>query len=159
MREQADEPQPEEGVALAPGGPYLLAALICERILEEKDGTKTLMRVLDWVHRYAYGPTSREEMEPFEFNIALYLKFRCGKVSGPRQVRIAVERPDGSVQVLGNFPVGFDEGEARVVEFAFPLTFRFEIPGLYWFKVYFEEGDLLAARVPLRVQYFRYGSS
>ncbi len=154
MREQADEPQPEEGAALAPGGPYLLAALICERVLEEKDGTKTLMRVLDRVSQHAQGPAPPPQMEPFVFNLAIYLRFRCGNVSGPRQVRVTVGRPDGSVQDLGDFPVVFDEGEARVVEFVLHLTARFEIPGLYWFKVYFE-GDLLAARIPLMVEYLR----
>jgi hypothetical protein len=147
-----DEAGPkEEGVALAPGGPYLVAALLCERVLDEKDNVKTLVRIVDRVLRHVAGPAPPEQMEPFEYDCAIYLRFRCGRVSGPRQVRVDVARPDGGRQTIIHVPVRFEEGDTRFADVVLRLIARFDTPGLYWFLVYFE--DELAARIPFTVEY------
>ena len=38
-------------------GPYLSAALLCEKVLEEKDGVKSAIRIIDRVTRTVTGPS------------------------------------------------------------------------------------------------------
>ena len=59
-------------------GPYLSAAFLCEKVLEEKDGVKSAIRIIDRVTRTAVGPNPPMEMEPFQYNIVLLLKFKSG---------------------------------------------------------------------------------
>lgn len=140
-----------EGIALAANGPYLMAALLCERVLVEQDGVQTLVRVVDRLLRHTFGADPPEHMEPFVYTCAIYLRFRCGEVSGPRPVTIEVLGPEGQERRVGPLPVRFEGGENRFANAILTMDLEIRVPGQYWFHVYFE--DRLAARIPLLVEY------
>ena len=48
-------------------GPYLAVAVFCEKVLVERDGVTSAIRLVDRVNRSAVGPESPEVMEPFDY--------------------------------------------------------------------------------------------
>jgi len=67
-----------EATARSNQGPFLAAAVICEKILEERDGVKSAIRIVDRVTRTVVGPSPPEEMEPFDWDGALLIKLKSG---------------------------------------------------------------------------------
>jgi hypothetical protein len=133
-------------------GPYLQAAMICERVLQEKDGVISIIRVIDRVTRTVVGPDAPEEMEPFNYELTLLVTLKSGPSQGTYQVRIDIENPSGIRQQGPSLPI-FLEGQDRGQNLILNMNARFTEPGLYWFDVYFDER--LMTRVPFRVVYAR----
>jgi hypothetical protein len=134
-----------------PGGPYLVAALLCEKVLEEKDGVKTLVRVIDRVFQQVLGPEPPSQMPPLTLNLALYVRFRSGKAAGPSRVTVRLVRPSGESSELGQLTLYFEEGDAKFVDLVANLHLNLDQPGQWWFEVYLQ--DQRVAAVPLEVRY------
>lgn len=133
-------------------GPYIQAALICEKVIEEKDGVLTLVRVIDRVTHSITGPDAPEKMPTFIYPISLVIMLKSGNAKGTYSVRIDMEPPSTEVQHLPTFPVHL-EGEERGQNLILNLNISLQEPGLYWFDVYFDENKL--TRIPLKVLYAR----
>lgn len=133
-------------------GPYIVAALICERTLEEKDGAISIVRMIDRLTHAAVGPGVPEKMEPFDYALTLLVALRSGRAQGTFQVRIDLEQPSGVRSRGPSLPV-FLEGQERGQNLVMNMNVRFGEPGLYWFDVYFDER--LLTRIPLRLIYAR----
>lgn len=136
-------------------GPYLSAALVCERVLQEKDGVNSLIRVIDRLTHTVAGPTVPEQMEPFPYAMTLVLMLKSGMAHGSFQVRLDIEPPSGVAKPGPSLPV-FLEGGERGVNVVLQMNVQFAEPGLYWFDVYFvDKEDKLLTRIPFRVIYAR----
>ncbi|MGH9740926.1 MAG: hypothetical protein ACRD51_01105, partial [Candidatus Acidiferrum sp.] len=55
-------------MATAEGGPYLQMACFCEKVLNEKDGVLSIIRVIDRLTVNASGPDSPEQMPAGQIN-------------------------------------------------------------------------------------------
>jgi hypothetical protein len=131
-------------------GPYLVAALICEKVLIEKDDVVSVIRMVDRITQSATGPDTPETMPPLALQMTALIAFKSGDARGPMTVAIQPEDPRG-VQ-LGLFrQTSHFEGEDRGVNLIINLNFVAEIPGLYWWDVLLD-GERIT-RMPLRVQY------
>lgn len=136
-----------------PGGPYLSAALVCERVIQEQDGVLTAIRIIDRIIQSAIGVEAPDEMPSFGVNITLLVVLKAGAARGRHQVRITIEAPSGEqMPQEATLPVLL-EGEERGVNLILTLGFLAEQEGLYWFNVYFGDQDTLLTRVPLRIVY------
>jgi hypothetical protein len=136
-----------------PGGPYLSAALLCERVLQEGDGVLSIIRVVDRLIQSAVGPGAPDDMPPFPVNLTLVVLLKSGEARGRHTVRLAIEAPSGELLPdAGSLPVLL-EGEERGVNLLLNLGFIAEQEGLYWFNVHFGTQDVLLTRIPLRVVY------
>jgi hypothetical protein len=137
-----------------PGGPYLSAALLCEKVLREGDGVLSIIRIVDRLIQSAVvGPDEPEEMPPFPVNLTVVLVLKSGSARGRHSVRVTVEAPSGELMPQeASLPVLL-EGEERGVNLLLNLGFMAEHEGLYWFNVYFGTQDVLLTRIPLRVIY------
>ncbi len=133
-------------------GPYLQAALFCEKVLQEQDGVHSIIRVIDRVTHTVVGPAPPEQMEPFSYPMTLVLMLKAGKAQGSFQVRVDIDPPSGVPKRGPALPV-FLEGGERGVTLVVQMNIQFAEPGLYWFDVYFE--DKLLTRMPFRVIYAR----
>jgi hypothetical protein len=130
------------------GGPFVSAALVCEKALHEKDGVISFIRVVD---RFVIqGPT--DEMPPgsaVKFTVALCLK--AGDARGKRKVVLRPEKPSGetmpdaAMQVL--FEGDADRGVNVIMEMAFPV----DQEGLYWLDALIDTQRI--TRIPLRIMY------
>lgn len=142
-----------------PDGPYLMAALICEKVLQEPDGITTLVRVVDRVQVAATstlpGVALPENMPPIAVNtLTLFIGFKSGAARGTHKVGVRLEKPDG-LKILTQEVDMLFEGEDRGVNLKMPLNLVLDMPGLYWFEVLLD-GEFVT-RVPLRIVYQRQG--
>ena len=126
--------------------PYITAALLCESVIEEKNGTLSIVRIAD---RMEYQVTGMPEgyVPVLQFQGLLALK--SGPAKGNFKVEIKTARPTGKVspEVI-SIPVQLNGGDHGFnVKLSFVLTVHEE--GLHWFDVYFD-GELLT-RIPFTV--------
>lgn len=148
------------------GGPYLQIAAICEQVIEGKDGVLSLIRVIDRVNHQAgiIGPPGMaippevaaavpEEMPPFVHNFVVVISFKVGEVRGSHQLRLDLEKPDMTTQTLVSQDVFLEGGEDRGVNVVNRMVWQFDIQGLHWFNVYFDNS--LMAKMPMRIVYLR----
>ena len=133
-------------------GPYLQAALFCERVLDEKDNVKSLIRVIDRLQVQSRGPQTPEAMPEVRRDLVAYLSFKSGSAVGPVPMRITLTRPSGLTDSspLWQATVHFEGGTRGVVQ-----TLRMRVvlreAGPYWFNLYVE--DRLVTRMPFEVIY------
>jgi hypothetical protein len=126
--------------------PHLQVATFCEKILEEKDGALTLVRMIDRLTHHG----QEAEMQPFPFSLALAVVFKSGFMRGRATITVCPVSPTGKVLPALTHQVHF-EGDERGAGLALHLTFVFEEEGLYWFDVRLNEE--LVTRVPMRILY------
>ncbi len=132
-------------------GPYLSAALICEKVLTEQDGAKSAIRIIDRVTRTVVGPSLPEQMEPFDYQLAMLVRLKSGWARGPHTLRVNLIKPSGESPPSMEQTLIFEGEEDRGVDVVANLAIKFDLPGIYWFEIYLNEVRL--TRVPLRIIY------
>jgi len=133
-------------------GPYLKAALLCENVIEDKQGVLSLIRVVDRFMQTAVGPGAPTEMPPLTVSVVAVLMLVAGEARGAHEIQLEIEKPSGLRQSLGSSSVLF-EGEDRGVNLVARMQLVLESQGLYWIDV--RLGDEVISRMPLRVVYGR----
>lgn len=134
-------------------GPWLTAALICERVLQEADGTLSAIRIVDRITNSAIGQGTPAEMPPMPVNLTLLIALKAGAAHGRHDLKVELEGPNGlRTPVAETISVLF-EGEDRGANVVLALNWIAQHEGLYWFDVVLNER--LVSRVPLRVVYLR----
>lgn len=84
-----------ELVATFETGPYLQAALFCERVLDEKDNVKSLIRLVDRLVVQATGPDVPDTMPEITRQVIAFLSFKSGEAVGTVPIKITLKRPSG----------------------------------------------------------------
>ncbi|MBI3459787.1 hypothetical protein HY230_00395 [Candidatus Acetothermia bacterium] len=133
-------------------GPYLATAVLCERVLEEKDGVISAIRIIDRVIQTASGSTIPENMPPFLLNMNALLSFKSGNVRGKHTIKLAPSTPSGKTMPELSYPILL-EGEDRGANLIVQLSIQIEEEGIYWFNIFLD--DHLVTKMPLRVVYQR----
>src|SRR3990172_5861171 len=113
-------------------GPYLKAALICDEVLEGKDGVLSLIRVVDRLTVTAAGPTVPGAMPPVPHRLKLVIMIVSGKARGTHTITVTIETPDGIARPAWESTIlleGEDRGSNLVVE----LGYEFKLEGIHWF--------------------------
>ncbi|MEW6141849.1 MAG: hypothetical protein AB1597_01660 [Chloroflexota bacterium] len=132
-------------------GPFLIAALICEKLLTERDGVTSAIRIIDRLTHYEVGPNPPATMPAFNWKGSLLILFKSGRARGPMTLRVPLEKPNGTrVAGLPNV-INFEGEDDRGVELKTDIEIRLDMPGLYWFHVTLDDVEL--TRMPLRVFY------
>ena len=137
-------------------GPYLGAALLCERVMEEKDGVLSVIRIVDRVIHTAIGPTASVTMPPLTYALTALIILKSGAARGTSQVKIDMEEPSGIV-TSGPSLTALMEGEDRGANLVMGMQMTFKETGLYWFNVYAD--DQLITKIPFRVVYTRIAAA
>ena len=133
-------------------GPHVVAAAICEKVLQEQDGVLSLIRIIDRVMIQVRGDQVPGELpEGGGMNVTLAVLLRSGDARGRHPISVSVETPDGRelppqpMDVLFEQP---DAGANLILNMSLPA-----IEGLYWLIVTVDDREL--TRTPLRVIYQR----
>jgi hypothetical protein len=123
-------------------------AVICERVLQEKDGVLSLIRIVD--RFFVYGTPKEMPLSVVQgtFVIAMKSGFHRGKL----EIKLRGTTPSGKPMPGGEFPVLF-EGDDRGIGIVAPFQFALDEEGLYWLDVVLEEATI--TRIPMRVVYQR----
>lgn len=135
------------------GGPYLAAAVLCEKVLEEKDGALSAIRMVDRVIQFVLGSGTPTSMPETPIELTLLVTLKAGSAVGSQEFRMELEKPSGLRAPFGPSLTVFFEGQDRGSNLVFPLQYRATEEGLYWISI-LVDGRLLT-RVPLRVVYQR----
>ena len=138
----------------ATNGPYLNAALICEKILQEKDEAISVIRVVDRVTVTAVASSSPEKLPSTTLNLSALLVFKSGSAKGRSTIKWVVEQPSG-IRTPEQLLSALFEGDDRGVNFIISLNIVVDQEGVYWFDVFLE--DQLLTRIPLRILYQQIG--
>jgi hypothetical protein len=137
-------------------GPYLNAALICEKVLQEKDEAISVIRMIDRIIVTVNALGSPESLPPIPISLAVLIALKSGNARGRSTVKLRIESPSGLKLPDQLLPVLF-EGEDRGVNLVMNLNLVLNQEGVYWFDVLLEEQ--LLTRMPLRAVYQRIGTS
>lgn len=127
------------------GGPHLSAAVLCQHVLEEKDGVNSLIRMID---RLTITTGAVQAMPEFQATLLLYLSFKSGSAKGNYEAGVVFVNPEGEEEQRMTIPF-FCEGEERGNNIRVALNLSIKRPGLYWFNIFL--ADQMITRVPLRV--------
>jgi hypothetical protein len=125
-------------------GPHLAAALICERTLQEQDGTISMIRVVD---RVTFLQNPQGELLQPQQPVTLVVMLKSGEARGSYKVQVRQEKPSGEDDQVLETAILL-EGEDRGVNLIVNLGWEPDQAGLYWFDVFFE-GERVT-RMPLR---------
>jgi len=123
--------------------PYLIAALLSEKILKEENGTLSVIRIADKIEWETAGmPDGVKLSVPIEGLISV----KSGPCIGNFNLRLVIIRPSGKRKEVAKLPIelkGGDHGANYVLQ----LGILAEEEGLHWIEVFFEEEEL--TRIPI----------
>lgn len=132
-------------------GPYLSAAFFCERVLIEQDGVKSAIRIIDRVTRTVVHPDPPTEMEPFDYALSMFIRFKSGRARGTQTLEIRGEKPSGESLPSRKISILFEGEDDRGVDSIGMISIKFDQAGLYWFDILLN--DRRVTRIPFRVIY------
>lgn len=130
----------------ADSGPYVVAALHCERALIEADGVVSLIRVVD-DFRFALPIDAPPDLA-VQVQVTLFVSLKAGSYRGPVALRLEQIAPNGERRMVLSREVDF-LGEMGGAQFQTPLSFITATPGIYWTDVIVN--DRIATRLPLLI--------
>lgn len=137
------------------GGPYVQAALVCEKLLTEGDGVQSFIRAVDRLNVGAIGPVGQvpTDMPQQQVPFILCLALKSGNARGRYALKVRAEKPSGRQSPA--IEVGLHlEGEERGANVNIDLRgFVFDEEGLWWFDVLFGDNETVLTRVPFRLAY------
>jgi hypothetical protein len=135
-------------------GPHLAAAIFCERVIEDKDGVLTAIRMVDRITVTATGPAPPPEMPPTVIDLTALISLKSGDARGRYTIRLRGEAPSGQPLPTADNPVHY-EGDERGANLVIRMALQVDLEGLYWFDVLHVDHDneRLLTRMPLRLIY------
>ena len=137
-------------------GPYLNAALLCEKVLQEKDEVISAIRLVDRITLTAHASSSPETLPPLPVSLYALISFKSGNAKGRHTLKWVAETPSGIRLPEQLLSVHFD-GDDRGVNLVLNINMIVNQEGVYWFDIILE--DQLITRIPLRILYQRVGQS
>jgi hypothetical protein len=142
------------------GGPYLNAAFFCEKVLQEKDGVLSPIRIVDrW---NITGPTETLTV-PAVIQASLVVMFRSGTYRGNGQLTIVPISPQTNTRMPAMvIPVRFEGEDDRGINVMIPLAFPVQEDGTYWFEVSLGGQALpqhVVTAVPMTIAYLQIAPS
>ena len=136
------------------GGPYLNTAILCERVLQEKDGVLSVVRIIDRVTVTAVSTEAPapEMIPPSTLMFSLLIVLKSGVYKGTAEIKLEITSPSGQKTGFSTIDAFF-EGDERGVNLVSPIQLQVSEDGLYWIEVTCLKQ--LLTRIPLRVIYQR----
>ena len=133
-----------------PLAPSLKIAVLCERVLEEKDGVLSIIRIIDRFVITAEGADLPKELPPGHAKLTALMSWINGL--GNYEAKMRVDSPDGDSFETPTLPFYLDSLD-KVQNLIVRLVIPIKRPGIYWFN--FLLGEEVRRKVPLRVIYQR----
>jgi hypothetical protein len=123
------------------GGPHLSAALFCDQILEEKEGTLSAIRIVDTLTLRIPQSTPTGQKVPVE--VWMLLMVKSGDSPGKHEVRVDMLSPTGRLN--RGKPQVYDLSEQPYggINLRLMVTIAVKKGGVFWAKTYLD-GKLIA---------------
>jgi hypothetical protein len=133
-----------------PLAPSLRIAALCERVLQEKDGALSLIRIIDRLTITVEGTDVPKELPPGNFAFTAVMSWINGL--GNYEAKIHVDFPDADSFDSPTIPFYLDSLD-KIQNVIIRLVIPLKRQGIYWFN--FMLGDEVKSKLPLRVIYQR----
>jgi hypothetical protein len=143
-----DEPTLEQNWEL---GPHLLAALLCERLLEEKDGINSIIRIIDQLIIQAAGHDVPSQLPKRAYEIWFFLLLKTGEQPGACPIEIKIIKPDLSSPSSFKQTVHLESPGYRGLAVRLHMALEIDQVGVWWFEVFVK--GIKRTRVPLHIVY------
>lgn len=131
--------------------PFLAAALFCEKVLEEKEGVSSLVRVLDVITVTMPPNLILEKGKPKPvIPVLAFVAFKSGGAKGDCTLQIDMAPPSGKKERIAETTMTF-LGEEQGVNVRAELFVPVAVEGLYWYEVRVD--GVLFTSMPLRVRH------
>jgi hypothetical protein len=137
-------------------GPHISAALLCEKVLNERDNVPSFIRVAERFNANIVPPGVQlppglsAPLRLIQFMVVVIL--RAGDLpTGRYEMRIDLMKPNGERLNSQDFSVFFNGSDDNGVTVLSPMGIPDPEEGLHWFDVFFENERI--TRIPLRVVY------
>ena len=130
-------------------GPYISTACFAEKVLQEKDGAHSLIRVVD---RFQITVTTQGEIEQppkIRQSLILHVSLKCGGERGSHELKIVPIKPSGERLPPHSRPIHFEGPEYKGVNIIVNMLMEFDGEGTWWFEI--RHRDQLLTKVPLNV--------
>lgn len=130
--------------------PYVTAALLCEKVLIEKNESISIVRIADKIQYRVDIPKTlpqdlMKDVRPM-VNVEGLVSIKSGDVTGDHKISVVAERPDGDRKTV--FEKVFDfQGKDHGQNIILNMGIGIKDDGIYWFDVLFD--DEVLTRVPL----------
>lgn len=131
-------------------GPWLSLAVICEKVIEDKENRLSLIGLMDRITFAAAGPEAPAQMPPVTISLMVVVGFKSGFARGSYMVGMQPVSPSGKRGPLLSTQLLF-EGEDRGANFISQVMANLTEPGLHWFDIMLE--NRVVTRIPLRIVY------
>ena len=133
-------------------GPYLIAALLCETVLVEKDNVKSAIRIVDKTTRVIKGTDPPSTMPATKIRWNLVIKLVKGKAQGKHEVAVKLVTPSGEELSTHTMTIDFEGAENTGIDLLANLDLDLKEEGIYWFEIYYDKW--LLTKSPLQTTYF-----
>jgi hypothetical protein len=131
------------------------AALLCERVLQESDGTLSAVRIVDQLTYQAIPRDSPPDAEvvPAPMRLALLLMVKDPAGSGDHALQIVARPPSGEPSEVGaqSVQVALGQGQVAGANVVVNLVLALKEEGLHWFDIHLD--NALLTSVPLHVRF------
>lgn len=132
-------------------GPFLSAALLCEKVLEETGGVKSAIRIIDRIMHAPIVQDSSEAMKPFDYQLVMLIKVKAGRARGNFLMEVRLGKPSGEMAPPMRQTLMFEGDDDHGVDVVVNMRIRFDQIGIYWFHVSLDGVKL--TQIPFRVSY------
>jgi hypothetical protein len=138
-------------------GPHVSAAFLCEKVLTERDGVSTFVRVVErfTMQKVQIGvPPADAPAQPFPpavVQATLVVMLKSGDLGAGKFKVTIVFAKDGNEINRQDLDVFFGGGDENGVAIVSPVILQEPEEGLHWFDVLFEDHPL--TRIPMRIIY------
>jgi len=134
-------------------GPYVTAALLCENVIEDRDGALSVIRVIDVVNVNIPPGLTRHHLASAQmsFTVTMLISLIPGHMRGKKHLSIILTRPSQE-QSPSEYalPVVFEGGDRRV-NLVLPINVQVKEEGLHWFDIQLD-GQFIT-RIPLTIRF------
>ncbi len=130
-------------------GPYVSAACFAEKVLEEKDGVHSLIRIVDRLQVVVTTQDTIQEPPKIQHSLILYVSLKCGGERGSHELEIIPRKPSGERLAPSSNPIHFEGPEYKGVNIIVQISIDIDGEGTWWFEIFHRKQ--LLTKVPLNV--------
>ncbi len=122
-------------------GPYVQAALLCERVVQESGGRVTIVRLIDRVVTPAAAHLAQTPPTIVSCHAVIILK--TGSRPGNYKLRLLLKSPSSRPLREFSLDICLPNEEDQGVNVVMPIQFTANEEGVYWFEVRLDNNEEL----------------
>jgi hypothetical protein len=134
--------------------PLLRTAVLCDRVLTERDGTLSVIRIIDRLAvNVAREQASHPEMAVVRAHLVLLLTLAGAEErAGRHRLLMKTQLPSGTFVGANQMECEIPREPEASVSLVIDLTFEARESGTYWFWFALDSDDAVLTRLPLLVE-------